>query len=259
MTLRFLANTSVLLLHFIERRDEMRKIRLDHLKQDQEMLVIKIFGERKKVVEVVVEMVVKVEVLIEKKRMCSLGLMRFDLWMEFLMVHLEELEMKKLLWEKVWLKEENPRRRGKVYNWETATYGKIWDNEDVHDLESVETEFPSIVFNDTLTFEATLSSEPTISSLNNDEIDFRVSFDESDDEDCTPTVSYFDDLDYFKDFEKEFPAVVYNDALTSKLDFLTEPTVSPQHIDEYNLKDETSLSECDEEEQNILIFNDLPF
>ncbi|GJY18415.1 hypothetical protein Tco_0389906 [Tanacetum coccineum] len=55
-------------------------------------------------------------------------------------------------------------------------------------------------------------------------------------------------------------AIVYNDALTSKLDFLTEPTVSPQHIDEFNLKDETSLSECDEEEQNVLNFNDLfPF
>ncbi|GKC81952.1 hypothetical protein Tco_1137669 [Tanacetum coccineum] len=26
---------------------------------------------------------------------------------------------------------------------------------------------------------------PTVSSLNNDEIDFRISFDESDDEDCT--------------------------------------------------------------------------
>ncbi|GJT68429.1 hypothetical protein Tco_1019909 [Tanacetum coccineum] len=75
-----------------------------------------------------------------------------------------------------------------------------------------------------------------------------------------PTVSYFDDLDYFKDFEKEFLAIVYNDALTSKLDFLTEPTISPQHIDDFNLKDETSLSECDEEEQNILYFNDLfPF
>ncbi|GJS00493.1 reverse transcriptase domain-containing protein [Tanacetum coccineum] len=75
-----------------------------------------------------------------------------------------------------------------------------------------------------------------------------------------PTVSYFDDLDHFKDFEKEFPAIVYNDALTSKLDFLTEPTVCPQHIDEFNLKDETSLSECDEVEQNILYFNDLfPF
>ncbi|GJU99789.1 hypothetical protein Tco_1329060 [Tanacetum coccineum] len=51
-------------------------------------------------------MVVKFKVLIEKKKMCSLGLMRFDLWMEFLMVHLEELEMKKLLWEKVGLEEE---------------------------------------------------------------------------------------------------------------------------------------------------------
>ncbi|GJR61067.1 hypothetical protein Tco_1503229 [Tanacetum coccineum] len=41
------------------------------------------------------------------------------------------------------------------------------------------------VFNDTLTSEATLSCEPTVSSLNNDEIDFRISFDEFDDEDST--------------------------------------------------------------------------
>ncbi|GJZ87358.1 copia protein [Tanacetum coccineum] len=132
----------------------------------------------------------------------------------------------------------------------------IWDNEDVHDLGSVETEFPAIVFNDTLTSAVALSYEPTVSSLY-DEIDFRISFDEFNDEDCTPTVSYFDDLYYFKDFEKEFPAIVYNDAHTSKLDFLTEPTLSPQHIDEFNLKDDSSLSECDEEEQNILNFNDL--
>nr|GEU34442.1 hypothetical protein [Tanacetum cinerariifolium] len=72
-----------------------------------------------------------------------------------------------------------------------------------------------------------------------------------------PTVSYFDDLDYFKDIVKAFLAIFYNDALTSNLDLLTEPTVSPQHIDEF---DETSLSECDAEEQNILYFNDLfPF
>ncbi|GJX00602.1 hypothetical protein Tco_0184515 [Tanacetum coccineum] len=112
--------------------------------------------------------------------------------------------------EYIRLKEEKARRRGKVYNWETTTYGKIWDIEDVHDLGSVETEFPAIVFNDTLTSEAT--------------------------------------------------TIVYNDALTSKLDFLIEPTVSPQHIDEFNLKDETSLSGCDEKEQNVLHFNDLfPF
>ncbi|GKD92860.1 hypothetical protein Tco_1372697 [Tanacetum coccineum] len=40
-------------------------------------------------------MEVKFEVLIKKKKMHYLGLRRFDLWMEFLMVHLEELEMKK--------------------------------------------------------------------------------------------------------------------------------------------------------------------
>ncbi|GJW21187.1 hypothetical protein Tco_0031809 [Tanacetum coccineum] len=75
-----------------------------------------------------------------------------------------------------------------------------------------------------------------------------------------PTVSYFDDLDFFKDFENEFPAIIYNDAQTSKSDLLTEPILNPQHIDEFNLKDETSFSECDEEEQNVLNFNDLfPF
>nr|GEW08451.1 hypothetical protein [Tanacetum cinerariifolium] len=83
------------------------------------------------------------------------------------------------------LEEEKARRRGKVYNCETATYGKIWDNEDVYDLGYVETELLAIVFNDTLTPKATLLCEPTVSSLNNDEINFRISFDESDDEDCT--------------------------------------------------------------------------
>ncbi|GJT14697.1 hypothetical protein Tco_0861739 [Tanacetum coccineum] len=179
--------------------------------------------------------------------------------------------------EYIKLEEEKAQKRGKVFNWETAKYGKIWYDEDVHNLTSVETEFPAIVFNDTL------MSEPTVSSLNN-EIDFKISFDESDDEDYTvifdknsfsykiiyvndlktdsendnekvnmpsclspePTVSYFDDLDFFKDFENEFPAIVYNDALTSKSDLLTGPILNPQHIDEFNLKDETSLSECDE-------------
>ncbi|GKA49980.1 hypothetical protein Tco_0743053 [Tanacetum coccineum] len=81
------------------------------------------------------------------------------------------------------LEEEKTRKRGKVYNWETSKYGKIWYDEDVHDLRSVETEFPAIVFND-----------------------------------------------------------------------------RPQHIDEFDLKNKTSLSEYDEEEQNVLYFNDLfPF
>nr|GEU67823.1 retrovirus-related Pol polyprotein from transposon TNT 1-94 [Tanacetum cinerariifolium] len=98
---------------------------------------------------------------------------------------------------------------------ETATYGKIYDNEEVDDLRSVETEFPTLVFNNTLTSEAALLCEHMVSSLNG-EIDFRISFDE------------FDDEDY-----------------------------KPKHIDEFNLEDETSLSECDEEEQNILNINGL--
>ncbi|GJR46015.1 hypothetical protein Tco_1314118 [Tanacetum coccineum] len=197
--------------------------------------------------------------------------------------------------EYIRLEEEKTRRHGKVYNWETATYGKIWCNEDFHDLRSIETEFPAIVLNDALTSEVALSCEPKLSPLNNNQINFRISFDESEDEDYTeifdknlfsykiisandlktdlendnekvnmpsfpspePTFSYFNDLDFFYDFENEFLAIVYNDALTSKLDFLTEPAVSPQHIDEFDLKDATSLSECDEEEQNILYFNDL--
>ncbi|GKA66115.1 hypothetical protein Tco_0765923 [Tanacetum coccineum] len=52
--------------------------------------------------------------------------------------------------EYIKLEEEKARRRCKVYNWETAKYGKIWYDEDVHDLRSVETEFPTIVFNDEL-------------------------------------------------------------------------------------------------------------
>ncbi|GKC99178.1 hypothetical protein Tco_1169453 [Tanacetum coccineum] len=69
--------------------------------------------------------------------------------------------------EYIGLEEEKARRRGKMYNWETATYGKIRYDEDVHDLGFVETEFSAIVFNDTLTSEAALSCEPTILDLNN--------------------------------------------------------------------------------------------
>nr|GEV14661.1 hypothetical protein [Tanacetum cinerariifolium] len=185
----------------------------------------------------------------------------------------------------------------KVFNWKTAKYGRIWYDEDIHDLRSIENEFLAIAFNDSLKSGETLSCEPAVNSLN-DEIYFKILFDDSDDEDYTifldknsfsykiisinnmktdsendnekvnmpsfsspePTVSCFNDLDFFKDFENEFPATVYNDAPTSKSDLLTEPTLNPQHIDELDLKDETSLSEYDEEEQNVLYFNDLfPF
>ncbi|GKB52334.1 hypothetical protein Tco_0903087 [Tanacetum coccineum] len=197
--------------------------------------------------------------------------------------------------EYIRLEEEKARKHGKVFNWETAKYGKIWNDDDIHDLRSVETKFPAIAFNNEVSSKA-LSCEPTVSSLNN-EIDFRISFNDSDDEDYTvffdknsfsykkistndlktdsendnekvmtslpspePAISCFDDLDFFKYFENEFLAIVYNDALTSKSDLLTEPILNPQHVDEFDLKNETSLSEYDEEEQNVLYFDDLfPF
>ncbi|GKD54103.1 hypothetical protein Tco_1287490 [Tanacetum coccineum] len=55
-------------------------------------------------------------------------------------------------------------------------------------------------------------------------------------------------------------AIVYNDASASKLKFSSEPTVSPQHVDEVNLKNETLLSNYDDEKYNVISFNDLlPF
>ncbi|GKE82360.1 hypothetical protein Tco_1552360 [Tanacetum coccineum] len=157
--------------------------------------------------------------------------------------------------EYIRLREEKALSRGETFNWQTAS----------------------------------ISCGPMVSPLNDNEIDLRISFDESDDEDYTviydensfsykiisvnnlktdsendndkvnmpsfpslePKVSYFNDLDFFKDFKNEFPAIVYNDAIMSKLDLLTEPTISPRHIDEFDLKDETSLSNCDEEEQTF--------
>ncbi|GKE43202.1 hypothetical protein Tco_1470486, partial [Tanacetum coccineum] len=166
--------------------------------------------------------------------------------------------------EYIRLEEEKARMHCKVYNWETAMYGKIWDNEDVHALASVETEFPAIVFNDTLTSEATLSCEPTVSALNDNEIDFRVSFDKSDDEDYMVSfdknsfsykIIYVNDLrtDSENDNEKVNMPLFLSPELT--VNFSTESTLRPQHIDEFDLKNETSLSECDEEEQNVLYFN----
>ncbi|GJZ65010.1 hypothetical protein Tco_0621706 [Tanacetum coccineum] len=82
---------------------------------------------------------------------------------------------------------------------------------------------------------------------------------------------------YLRSVETEFPAIVFNDELASEKALSCEPTVTivqndalasksdsstetveiSHHIVEFNLKTETSLSECDGGEQNILNFNDL--
>ncbi|GKD13258.1 hypothetical protein Tco_1197665, partial [Tanacetum coccineum] len=50
--------------------------------------------------------------------------------------------------EYIKLEEEKAHKHGKVFNWQTATYGKIRVDEDLHNLSSVEAEFPAIVIND---------------------------------------------------------------------------------------------------------------
>nr|GEU62050.1 hypothetical protein [Tanacetum cinerariifolium] len=95
--------------------------------------------------------------------------------------------------EYIKLEEEKARRHGKVYNRETATYVKIWYDKDVHNLRSIETEFPAIVFDNAHTSKVKPSYETTVSLLNDNEIDFRISFDEFDDEDYTNSGVFYED------------------------------------------------------------------
>ncbi|GKB17455.1 hypothetical protein Tco_0851378 [Tanacetum coccineum] len=164
--------------------------------------------------------------------------------------------------EYIKLEEEKARTQGRTFDWQTAMYGKREYYETKDDsFMGLGTEYPAIVSDDIS--DVTFSREPTVSPLDNNEIDFNISFEDSDDEDymivfdknsfsCkiiyvdnlktdsenendkvnmpSPpsselTIDYFNDLDFFKNFENEFPAIVYND-LKSKSDPLNEPSES---------------------------------
>ncbi|GKE46661.1 hypothetical protein Tco_1477919 [Tanacetum coccineum] len=113
--------------------------------------------------------------------------------------------------EYIRLEEEKAQSHGESFNWQTATFGRIrhyYEEERFTNFEEefpaivfgkikgnsfdseqggimgeydddFETEFPAIVFNNT--FDTTPPCEPT----NENQIDFRISLDESDDEDYT--------------------------------------------------------------------------
>ncbi|GKE93777.1 hypothetical protein Tco_1574872, partial [Tanacetum coccineum] len=69
--------------------------------------------------------------------------------------------------EYVQFETERALRNCKVYNWETAKYGKInWflDDVDVNVLKFFKTKFPAIVYNDALKLESEFSSEPALNS-----------------------------------------------------------------------------------------------
>ncbi|GJV33740.1 hypothetical protein Tco_1394140 [Tanacetum coccineum] len=185
---------------------------------------------------------------------------------------------------------------GKVITEKSAKYGKSYDDELQEASDPLKLKFPAIVFNDELSSEKALSCEPVVSYLNNNEIDFRISFDESDNEDNMvifdknsfsykiisvndlktdsendnekvnmplfsspePMVSYFDDLDFLKNFENGFPTIVYNDALTFKSDSSTKPVKIPQHINEFNLVKLMIIVVCEMRNKRFLL-NDYPF
>ncbi|GJU77551.1 hypothetical protein Tco_1274621 [Tanacetum coccineum] len=88
--------------------------------------------------------------------------------------------------EYIRLEEEKSQKHRRKFNWKTATFGKVkyYENED-DCFADFETEFPVIVFNNTLTSDTTLPYEPMVSSTSKNKIDFRISLDESDDEDYT--------------------------------------------------------------------------
>ncbi|GJU15387.1 hypothetical protein Tco_1143353, partial [Tanacetum coccineum] len=138
--------------------------------------------------------------------------------------------------EYIRLEEEKAQRRGKTSNWQTTTFGRnehyyeeeyftnfeeefptiifrkinttSFDTEQgmitgEYNGEDSEIEFPVIVLNNTLKSGTLPHYEPTVSAPNENKIDFRISLDESDDEDYTNLyVSFGIPLDpkrYYKD------------------------------------------------------------
>nr|GEY38677.1 hypothetical protein [Tanacetum cinerariifolium] len=65
-------------------------------------------------------------------------------------------------------------------------------------------------------------------------------------------VRYFEDVDCFKNFEAEFPAIVYKDALTSKPEISPEPMVSHHHIKKVNFDFQISFAESDDEDYTFM-------
>ncbi|GKB26070.1 hypothetical protein Tco_0865471 [Tanacetum coccineum] len=67
--------------------------------------------------------------------------------------------------EYIRLEEEKAHKRGKVFNWQTATYGNIRVDNDLHNLSSVEAEFPAIVINDAVVPQDELQRKSQLKTL----------------------------------------------------------------------------------------------
>ncbi|GKA97673.1 hypothetical protein Tco_0825567 [Tanacetum coccineum] len=68
---------------------------------------------------------------------------------------------------------EKALRNNRVYNRETAKYGKINYIGDINYLRFFKTKFPAIIYDDALKLELDFSSEPTLSSQHVDEVNWK--------------------------------------------------------------------------------------
>nr|GEU36066.1 hypothetical protein [Tanacetum cinerariifolium] len=87
--------------------------------------------------------------------------------------------------EYIQLMVDKAHKRGHMFDWETAMYGKIYD--DIDTFKDFEADFPAIIYNDALASDQEVASEPTVSPHNaiRADFDFKISFAKSDDEDYT--------------------------------------------------------------------------
>ncbi|GKE90779.1 hypothetical protein Tco_1571874 [Tanacetum coccineum] len=86
--------------------------------------------------------------------------------------------------EYIKLQAEKAQRRGRTFNWETATYGKTYCDDLDFFIDS-EADYLAIVYDDELTSSENVSSKPTVSIYDaiKTDLDFSISFSDSEDED----------------------------------------------------------------------------
>nr|GFA25465.1 hypothetical protein [Tanacetum cinerariifolium] len=99
--------------------------------------------------------------------------------------------------EYIQLMADKDQGHDQTFNWEIATYGKIYCD-DLDSFIDFETDFPAIVYNYASISNQNVSSEPTVSIYNafKADIDFHISFSDSKDEDYT--FIYNKDLSSYK-------------------------------------------------------------
>nr|GEW84277.1 hypothetical protein [Tanacetum cinerariifolium] len=84
--------------------------------------------------------------------------------------------------EYIELEAKKARIGSQIFNWKTATSGKVNYHGNIDYFRDIDADFPVIIYNDALTTNHEVSSEPMVRPLDDNEIEFRISLDKFDDE-----------------------------------------------------------------------------